>query len=241
MILECDCIVKKFGGLVAVNRVSVSVREGEIFGLIGPNGAGKTTLINVVAGAYKPDGGSVRFMERDITGWPAHRISRCGISRTFQIVRCFPRMTALENVMVPLIFSRPAKNRKAAETSARELLDYVGFSLPVNILAKHLNTIQRKRLDLARALAGGCKLLLLDELAAGLTPTELIDLMSLIRKIRDTGITIVTIEHVMRVIMEICDRIAVLHYGEKIAEGSPEEIVSNQRVIEAYLGEKYIL
>ena len=240
MILETIGVVKNFGGLTAVDHVSLTVSEGEIFGLIGPNGAGKTTLLNVIAGVYKPNAGVVRFKGEEITGLSADKICRKGISRTFQISQPFPRMSALENVMVAVIFGNDrVVNDPAAR--AEEMLRIVEFSMPKEILAMNLNTAQLKRLDLARALASNPKLLLLDELAAGLTTGELAEVMALAQKIRDMGITIVLVEHVMRVIMGVCDRIAVLHYGEKIAEGTPEEIAADNKVAEAYLGEKYIL
>lgn len=240
MILETVDIVKNFGGLTAVDHVSLAISEGEIFGLIGPNGAGKTTLLNVIAGVYRPNAGVVRFKGEEITGLSADRICKRGISRTFQISQPFPRMSALENVLVSVIFG----NDRAVENpvaKAEEMLRLVDFPMPKETLATNLNTAQLKRLDLARALASNPKLLLLDELAAGLTTGELADVMALVRKIRDRGITIVLVEHVMRVIMGVCDRIAVLHYGEKIAEGTPEEIAADSKVAEAYLGEKYIL
>lgn len=243
MILEAQGVTKRFGGLVAVNNVTLGVNSGEIFGLIGPNGAGKTTLLNVMSGVYRPEWGTVKFEGQDITGLTPHRICKKGIGRTFQIVRPFPEMSALENVMVAVIFGKDHSTRDFVERRKRteEVLDFIDFPLSKDTLAKNLNTVQLKRLELARALASGPKLLFLDEVAAGLTTGELAELMKIIRKIRDSGITIVTVEHVMRVIMQICDRIAVLHYGEKIAEGTPEEIVNNKKVTEAYLGEKYIL
>jgi len=241
MILETVGIVKNFGGLTAVDHVSLGVQEGEIFGLIGPNGAGKTTLLNVIAGVYKPNAGVVRFKGEDITGLSADKVCRKGIARTFQISQPFPRMSVLENVMVAAIFGNKRGAIADPQAKAEEVLEFVGFPLPKETLAMNLNTVQLKRLDLARALASNPELLLMDESAAGLTTGELADLMMLVRKIRDRGVTIIMVEHIMRVIMGICDRIAVLHYGAKIAEGTPEEIAKNERVAEAYLGEKYIL
>ncbi len=241
MILETEGVVKNFGGLTAVDRVSVGVEEGQIFGLIGPNGAGKTTLLNVIAGVYRPNAGVVRFKGQKISGLNADVICKKGIARTFQISQPFPKMSALENVMVAAIFGNVRAASKEAATIAQEVLDFVEFPMPKDTLAESLNTAQLKRLDLARALASQPELLLLDEIAAGLTSGELGDLMSLIRKIRDQGITLITVEHVMRVIMAICDRIMVLHYGEKIAEGTPDEIAKDAKVAEAYLGETYIL
>jgi branched-chain amino acid transport system ATP-binding protein len=241
MILELENIVKRFGGLIAINDVSFQVEEGKILGLIGPNGAGKTTLINVISGVYKPEQGSVKMRGKNIVGLAPYRLCQMGISRTFQIVHSFPQMTVLENVMVPVIFGSGNKNYEQVKKKAREVLKFVQFPLPEDTPAKNLNTVTLKRLDLARALASNCKILLLDELASGLTPTELNDMIDLIKKIRDTGVTIITIEHVLKFIMQICDQIVVLHYGKKIAQGSCEEIVNDNNVRMAYLGEKYLL
>jgi branched-chain amino acid transport system ATP-binding protein len=240
MILQTQDIVKKFGGLVAVSDVSLGVEDGEIFGLIGPNGAGKTTLLNVIAGVYKPDGGIVTFNGEEITGLSSTSICWKGIARTFQISRPFPKMTALENVLVAATFGNriPADD---PQTLAEEMLKFVEFPMPKDTPAENLNTIQLKRLDVARALASKPSLLLLDEMAAGLTPGELMDAIELIRKIRMGGITIIVVEHVMKVIMTICDRIAVLEHGEKIAEGTPDEIQKDERVTEAYLGAQSLL
>ncbi|MDA8228344.1 MAG: ABC transporter ATP-binding protein [Desulfitobacterium hafniense] len=240
MILETEGLSKRFGGLAAVKDVSIQVPKNNIYGLIGPNGAGKTTLLNCISGVYKPEVGRVVFNGKDIAGWRADKICHKGVARTFQIVNSFPQMTALENVMVGAIFGKRESTKKATQ-SASEWLGFVEFPLSFDTLAVNLNTIQLKRLELARALASNCKLLLLDEVAAGLTPGELVDLTSLIRKIRDMGITIIMVEHLMKLIMDVCDRIAVLHFGEKIAEGTPEEIVQNSKVTEAYLGENYLL
>ncbi|TFG88155.1 MAG: ABC transporter ATP-binding protein [Candidatus Atribacteria bacterium] len=237
MILETKDIVKRFGGLVAVRNVSMHVKKGEIFGIIGPNGAGKTTLLNSISGIYKPEEGRVFFKGENITAWKAHVLCKKGIARTFQIVCSFPRMTVLENVKVGSIFG--SNIPQDDDERARELLDFVGFPLPIDTLAGNLNTVQLKYLELARALATNGELLLLDEIAAGLTPSELVEFIELIKKIRDTGITVITIEHVMKFIMTICDRIIVLNYGEKIAEGTPDEIVKNKLVLEAYLGKEH--
>lgn len=235
IVLETQGVSKRFGGLQAVKSVSLQVEQGTIFGLIGPNGAGKTTLLNSIAGVYKPEEGKVFFKGRDITGNSADKICHAGMARTFQIVHSFPQMTVLENAMVGAIFGGK-KNGLPPEKKAAEMLDIVEFPLDYNILAQNLNTIQLKRLEMARALATGCDLLLLDEVAAGLTPAELDDMSSLIKRIRDRGITIIMVEHLMKLIMGVCDRIAVLNFGEKIAEGPPKEIVNNEKVAEAYLG-----
>jgi branched-chain amino acid transport system ATP-binding protein len=240
-LLEIENATKRFGGLVAVNNVSLTVNRGEIVGLIGPNGAGKTTLLNVIAGVYRPASGRVRLKGEDITGLAPEAICRRGLARTFQISQPFPKMTALENVLVSTIFGHrrpPGRPREAAAAQLR----YVEFAAAVDTPARNLNTVQLKRIDLARALASEPELLLLDEIAAGLTPTELVDLMALIQKIRaERGITILVVEHVMRMIMGICDRIAVLQYGQKIADAPRDEVANDPKVVEAYLGEKYLL
>lgn len=235
-ILEIDHITKRFGGLVAVDNVSLSISDGQIFGLIGPNGAGKTTLLNVIAGVHKPEGGQILYQGNPIVGQTPDSLCQKGISRTFQICQPFPKLTALENVMVAAVFG----NRKHAADSkqlATEMLNLVGFSMPHNTLAQNLNTVQLKQVDLARALASSPKLLLLDEIGAGLTPLELEDLMQLICRIQqERGITVILVEHVMHLVMGICHRLAVLQFGQLISQGTCDEIAHDQRVVEAYLG-----
>jgi len=236
-ILHTEQVVKNFGGLTAVNRVSMDVMEGQIYGLIGPNGAGKTTFLNCIAGVYAPSAGKVFFLGKKSTGSSADAMCRMGMSRTFQISRPFPKLTVLENVMVGAVFGASGNGHRSAEERALEALGFVEFPMARDVPAGQLNTVQLKRLDLARALACNPKLLLLDELAAGLTPGELDDMMDIIRSIRDRGITIIVVEHIMRVIQGICDRVMVVEYGTQIAEGTPEEVLNNAKVIKAYLGD----
>ena len=235
-ILETHEIVKNFGGLTAVNHVSVTVEKGEIVGLIGPNGAGKTTFLNSIAGTYRPNGGKAIFDGQDTTGLAPEVMCHRGMARTFQIPIPFPKLSVLDNVMVGAVFGAEPKRGKAARDCAEDALEFVHFPVARDTHAEHLNAAQLKRLDLARALACSPKLLLLDELASGLTPSELADMMALIREIRDRGISIIVVEHIMQVIKGICERIFVLQYGTKIAEGTTDEVLQNPLVIEAYLG-----
>ena len=240
-LLELNGVTKRFGGLTAVNNVTFSVESGEIFGLIGPNGAGKSTLLNCLAGDYRPNGGTVRFNGRDTTGFPADRMCRLGIGRTFQIPRPFPQLSVFENVLVSATFGDPTLHGAAIAQRARDMLAYVEFPRPAETMASHLNAAQLKRLDLARALASHPTLVLLDELASGLTPSELASMATLLRRIRDDGTTILMVEHVMRLILELCDRLSVLQYGELIAHGDAATVAQDERVREAYLGQQYIL
>jgi len=240
MILQVENVSRKFGGLVALDQVNLHVEEGEIVGIIGPNGAGKSTLLNCIAGVHKPTSGAIYFEEKKISGLSPDQVCRMGIGRTFQISRPFPKMTILENVLVAAEFGNPAHSDKP-EARAKDSLEFVGFPLSPDTPTASLNTAQLRRLDLARALASQPRLLLMDETAAGLTPNELTDLQELIYKIRNQGTTILIVEHLMRLIMKLCDRIMVLHYGVKIAVGPPVEIANNEKVAEAYLGEQYLL
>lgn len=240
MILDTHEVTKRFGGLTAVNQVSMQVEEGQIYGLIGPNGAGKTTFLNAIAGAFPPTSGRVKFLGEETTSMSADTMCRKGMARTFQIPRPFPRLTVLENVKVGAVFGAADPGKKSAEERAIEMLEFVDFSQPLDTPAEHLNAVQLKRLDLARAMACQPKLLLLDELASGLTPGELETIMALIRRIRDSGITIIAVEHIMRLIKGICDEVMVIQYGTTIAEGTPEEVLGNPKVIEAYLGEEEV-
>ncbi|MEM2735563.1 MAG: ABC transporter ATP-binding protein [Candidatus Bathyarchaeia archaeon] len=237
-ILEGNKITKRFSGLVALKEVDFDLREGEILGLIGPNGAGKTTLFNIISGFFLPDEGSVSYKGKELTGLKPFNICKLGIARTFQVVKPFLNMKVLDNVIVGSL-SR-TKDMKEAKDIALEKLRFVGMEDKKDLLASSLTLADRKRLEMARALATMPEVLLLDEAIAGLNPKETEEAVELISKIREEGITIFMIEHVMRAIMTISDRIIVLHHGEKIAEGSPREIASDQRVVDAYLGEKYV-
>jgi branched-chain amino acid transport system ATP-binding protein len=238
-ILEGKGVTKYFGGLAAVDNVDFCVDQGKVVGLIGPNGAGKTTLFNLISAALKPKPGIIIFKDKNITGMKPYQICRMGVARTFQTVKVFSNLPALQNVMLGSYFgtkSRLASSGAAAE--AEEALEFVGLSAVKSVPSRDLTLANQKRLEVARALATKPELLLLDELMAGLTPTEVAEATGLVRKIRDRGITIVMIEHVMKAIMNVCERIIVLHHGEKIAEGKPQEIATSQKVIEVYLGEK---
>ena len=237
-VLECEKVTKYFGGLAAVSNVDFQVDQGEIFGLIGPNGAGKTTLFNLISAALVLKSGVIKFKGERISGLKPYQICRKGVARTFQSVNIFANIPARENVLLGALFGTPKPMAaEAASKEAAELLDFVGLSAMSALPARELTLVNQKRLEVATALATKPELLLLDELMAGLTSTETDEAMELVNRIRDKGITIFMIEHVMKAIMGVCNRIMVLHHGEKIAEGTPQEITTSKKVIEVYLGE----
>jgi len=236
-LLSISGVAKRFGGLLANDDISFEVGEGEIIGLIGPNGAGKTTLFSCIAGYFPVTAGTIAFEGRRISGLPPEAICRRGIARTFQIVRVFKEMSVLENVMVGAFLS--TSSRGEAEAHARAVLGRVGLSGKAESFARSLTVSEQKRVQLARALATRPRLLLLDEVMAGLTPQEITEAVSLVRTFREDGLTMIVVEHVMEAVMPISDRVVVLDYGKKIAEGAPGEIVRDERVIEAYLGVKH--
>jgi branched-chain amino acid transport system ATP-binding protein len=240
-LLECVEVSKGFGGLQALKKVNLTVNANEIAGLVGPNGSGKSTLLNLVSGVYRPDSGRVLFLSEDISKLPPYAICSRGIAKTAQTVQSFPDLTAIENVLAGVLFARKKTDeRKGATDKAAGLLMFVGlkeekFKLP----AKNLNVVELRRVQLARALATGPKLLLLDELLTGLTPAETDEAIALVRLIKEQGVTILMVEHVMKVIMGLCEQVTVLHHGEKICEGPPATVCSDKNVIDVYLGKKF--
>ena len=237
-ILEGQGVTKYFGGLAAVSDVNFYVDQGEIVGLIGPNGAGKTTLFGLISAAYVPKPGVIKFKGENITGLKPHQICRQGVARTFQSVKIFPNTTVINNVALGVHFGTTEQVTAArAVEEASMLLEFVGLSTRASVPAGDLTLVNQKLLEVARALATRPEVLLLDEIMAGLNPTEVALTMELVAKIRSQGITILMIEHVMKAIMSVCDRIMVLHHGKKIAEGTPHEIATSETVIKVYLGD----
>jgi branched-chain amino acid transport system ATP-binding protein len=239
VLLAVDQVSRRFGGLNAVDGVSFAVEQGEILGLIGPNGAGKTTLINLITGVHPATGGNVRFDGRDITRMRPHRIARLGLSRTFQIVQPFPRMTVLENVAAGALFSGGARGMSEARAAAREHLLFTGLADVRDRPAASLTLAMRKRLELAKGLAMKPRLLMLDEVNAGLNPTEIDEALGMIRQVAQRGVTIIVIEHLMKVVLSISHRVIVLNHGQLIAQGKPKDVLADKAVIEAYLGSKF--
>ncbi len=238
-ILEGERVTKYFGGLAAVSKVDFHVEQGEILGLIGPNGAGKTTLFNLISAAVVPQSGLIRFKGEQINGLKPNEVCRKGVARTFQSVAVFANMSVLNNVMLGSLFGTSADITPAEATAeAMELLDFMGLAAAAAMTVRDITLANQKRVEVARALATKPELLLLDELIAGLNPTETSEVMELVTRVREKGITIVIIEHVMKAIMSICGRIMVLHHGEKIADGKPREIAKSKKVVEVYLGEQ---
>ena len=238
-ILELDRVTKRFGGLTAVSSASFTVRTGEILGIIGPNGAGKTTLFNVVSGYYRPESGRVLLAGQDVTGQPPHAICRRGLTRTFQLVKPFGNLSVIDNVMIGALTRLPTVS--SARLEAERVVEMCGLTAHAGGHARTLPFGLRKRLVVARALATRPRLLLLDEVMAGLNPTELAGIIELIRRLHADGLTLIVIEHIMAAMMRLAQRIVVLHHGEVIAEGAPAAITQDRRVVDAYLGEEFVL
>lgn len=238
-ILQLVGVTKRFGGLAAVHDLSASVRRGEVLGIIGPNGAGKSTVVGLIGGAMRPTAGQVLYQGHDVSRLSASRRAHLGIARTFQVTQPFAGLDVRENVLIGSLFGSRRLSRSAALRVADEVLERVGLARKATLKGDELTTVDRKRLELARALATNPQLLLLDEVMAGLTATEVSEAVALIRDINRGGVTVLVIEHVMRAITGVSDRILVMHHGQKIAEDKPEQVLSDRRVIEAYLGARY--
>lgn len=236
-LLELHEVTRRFGGLVANDKISFEMSKGEILGIVGPNGAGKTTLFNCISGFYRVNSGQILFEDGDLTNRPPYAICAKGVARTFQIVQNFDKMTLIENIMVGAFLRHKRKGKTSEE--GLQVLKFIDLFDKKDVEAGHLSPPEKRRLGLGMALATQPKLLLLDEAMAGLTPVEIDEVLNLVRKIRNTGVAVIIIEHVMRAVMTISDRIIVLDSGKKIAEGTPDKIAHNERVIRAYLGQSY--
>lgn len=239
--LKCIDVSKHFGGLQAVRNVNFNVNDGEIAGLVGPNGSGKSTLLNLISGVYKPDSGQIIYNGEDITKLAPHKICAKGITKTAQTVQSFPEMTATENVLTSVVFNqKKLKEKSNILQKSRELLEFVGLAKEkFDTPAKNLNVVELRRIQLAKALATNPKMLLLDELLTGLTPKECDEAIALIKQINKQGVTVLIVEHVMRVIMGLCDRVVVLQHGEKICEGTPKQVCTDENVVNVYLGKRF--
>jgi len=237
-LLKCTDVSKHFGGLQAVRNVNFNVDYGEIAGLVGPNGSGKSTLLNLISGVYKPDSGQIIYNGEDIAKLAPHKICAKGITKTAQTVQSFPEMTATENVLTSAVFNqKKLKEKSNTLQKSRELLEFVGLAKEkFDTPAKNLNVVELRRIQLAKALATNPKMLLLDELLTGLTPKECDEAIALIKQINKQGVTVLIVEHVMRVIMGLCDRVVVLQHGEKICEGTPKQVCTDENVVNVYLG-----
>lgn len=239
--LKCTDVSKHFGGLQAVRNVNFNVDDGEIAGLVGPNGSGKSTLLNLISGVYKPDSGQIIYNGEDIAKLAPHKICAKGITKTAQTVQSFPEMTATENVITSAVFNqKKLKEKSNTLQKSRELLEFVGLAKEkFDTPAKNLNVVELRRIQLAKALATNPKMLLLDELLTGLTPKECDEAIALIKQINKQGVTVLIVEHVMRVIMGLCDRVVVLQHGEKICEGTPKQVCTDENVVNVYLGKRF--
>jgi branched-chain amino acid transport system ATP-binding protein len=234
-------VSKQFGGLQALKKVNFTANSNEITGIVGPNGSGKSTLLNLISGVYNPDSGQIVFLEEDITKLPPYKICAKGITKTSQTVQSFPEMTAVDNVLTSVLFNKKkSQNKISAVSKAQELLSFVGLGKEkFGIPAKNLNVVELRHVQLAKALATNPKLLLLDELLTGLTPAECDEAIELIKQINKQGVTVLIVEHVMKVIMGLCDRVVVLHHGEKICDGTPKQVCTDENVVKVYLGKKF--